>query len=53
MKLELITGLNRENLGIFVLIIKSGTVSITIINYFKYIDFNIILLYLTIFIFAI
>lgn len=43
-KLELIIKLNKKNLETFILIIKLRTVPITIINYFKYIDFDVILL---------
>jgi uncharacterized membrane protein YidH (DUF202 family) len=41
---KLITGLNRENLGTFLIITKSGTVLIVILGYIKYLNFNIILI---------
>ena len=40
---ELIIGLNRENLGTLLIIIKSGPVQIVILGYIKYLNFNIVL----------
>ena len=43
-KPELITELNRENLGTFILTVKSDTVSMAVIGHLEHIDFNITLL---------
>jgi hypothetical protein len=41
---ELITGLNRENLGTLLIITKSGTVLMVVLGHLKYLNFNIILM---------
>lgn len=41
---ELITGLNRENLGTLKITTKSGTILIVILGHFKYLNFNIVLI---------
>jgi hypothetical protein len=41
---ELITGLNRENLGTLLIMTKSGTVLMVVLGHIKHLNFNIILM---------